>query len=163
MHLKILLVLIQNALHLWRSTIAVYVNRYHHMFWVQISISNVKMIFTMGEHCLHVPPNHYGENNIIVNLTGVSNFTMKGLGNISYNSSEENAIQPSRVITCSCSRKKSGILFYKLNDITSRIQQLKIVEQQLCFQIQQKQISLQCMCTYILWLIWYQTHKNTYE
>ena len=76
--------------------------------------SNVKMIFAMGEHCLRVP-NDYGES--IVNLTEISNFTMKGLGNISYNMSEEGAIQPSSVITCSCSQKKSGILFYKSNTI----------------------------------------------
>ena len=77
--------------------------------------SNVKMIFATGEHCLHVPPNDYGES--IVNLTEMSNFTMKGLGNISYNTSEEGAIQPSSVITCSCSQNKSGILFYKSNTI----------------------------------------------
>ena len=77
--------------------------------------SNVKIIFASGSHCLHVPPNNYGEN--VVNLTGVSNFTMKGLGNVSYNASEEGATQPSSVITCSCSQKKSGILFYKSNTI----------------------------------------------
>ena len=77
--------------------------------------SNVTVIFAMGEHCLHVPPNDYGEN--IMNMTGVSNFTMKGLGNISYNPSEEGAIQPSSVITCSCSQNGSAILFYKSNAI----------------------------------------------
>ena len=70
---------------------------------------NVEMVFTMGNHCLS--PSADGET--IVNITGVSNFTMKGLGNISYNPSEEGAIQPSSVITCSCSQKKSGILFFK--------------------------------------------------
>ena len=33
--------------------------------------SDVKIIFANGSHCLHVPPNNYGEN--VVNLTGVSN------------------------------------------------------------------------------------------
>ena len=75
------------------------------------------MIFAMGKHCLHVCPNGYGES--IMNLIGVSNFTMKGLGNVSYNPSEEGAIQPSSVIRCSCSqnKSKSGILFYKSNTV----------------------------------------------
>jgi hypothetical protein len=42
---------------------------------------------------------------------------MIGLGRVSYNSSEEGAIQPSSVITCSCSQNKSGILFYKSDAI----------------------------------------------
>ena len=78
-------------------------------FYIQNSgryfIGNVEMVFTMGDHCLS--PSADGET--IINITGVSNFTMKGLGNISYNPSEEGAIQPSSVITCSCSRNKSGI------------------------------------------------------
>ena len=75
--------------------------------------SNVKMLFTMGSHCLPPPP----DGPTVVNVTGVSNFTMKGLGNISYNASEEGATQPSSVITCSCSQNKTGILFYKSNTI----------------------------------------------
>ena len=75
--------------------------------------SNVEMVFTKGSHCL-LPSPHAAP---VVNLTGVSNFIMKGLGNISYNSSEEGAVQPSSVITCSCSQNKSGILFYKSNAI----------------------------------------------
>ena len=75
--------------------------------------SNVEMVFTKGSHCLPPPP--HGAP--VVNLTRVSNFTMKGLGDISYNSSEEGAVQPSSVITCSCSQNKSGILFYKSNAI----------------------------------------------
>ena len=67
--------------------------------------SNVEMVFTKGSHCLPPPP--HGAP--VVNFTRVSNFTMKGLGRISYNSSEEGAIQPSSVITCSCSQNKSGI------------------------------------------------------
>jgi hypothetical protein len=84
--------------------------------------SNVEMVFAKGIHCLSPPP--HGAP--VVNLTGVSNFTMIGLGNISYNSSEEGAIQPSSVITCSCSQNKSGILFYKSNAI--RIENLTIEE-----------------------------------
>ena len=75
--------------------------------------SNVEMVFMEGSHCLPPPP--HGAP--VVNLTGVSNFTMKGLGDIFYNSSEEGAVQPSSVITCSCSQNKSGILFYKSNAI----------------------------------------------
>ena len=67
--------------------------------------SNVKMIFTMGSHCLPLPP----DGATVVNVTGVSNFTMKGLGDVSYNVSEEGATQPSSVITCSCSQNKTGI------------------------------------------------------
>ena len=78
--------------------------------------SNVEMVFTKGSHCLPPPP-HGAPELAVVNLTGVSNFTMKGLGRISYNSSEEGAVQPSSVITCSCSQNKSGILFYKSNAI----------------------------------------------
>ena len=76
-------------------------------------IYNAKMMFTMGNHCL--PPLPNGET--VVNISGVSNFTMIGLGNVSYNPSEEGAVQPSSVITCSCSQRKSGILFYKSNTI----------------------------------------------
>ena len=76
-------------------------------------INNVKMMFVMGSHCLSPPPD--GET--VINITGVSNFTMKGLSQISYNPSEEGAIQPSSVISCSCSQKKSGILFYKSTEI----------------------------------------------
>ena len=86
-------------------------------FYIQNSgryfIDNVEMVFTMGDHCLS--PSADGET--IINITGVSNFTMKGLGNISYNPSEEGAIQPSSVITCNCSRNKSGILFFKSSGI----------------------------------------------
>ncbi|MCG8620486.1 MAG: hypothetical protein MJE68_00620, partial [Proteobacteria bacterium] len=46
------------------------------------------------------------------------NFTMKGLGKITYNPSEEGAIHSSSVIACSChGEKRSGILFYKSNTI----------------------------------------------
>ena len=75
--------------------------------------SNVEMMFAMGNHCLS--PSADGAT--VINVTGVSNFTMKGLGNVSYNPSEEGAVQPSSVITCSCSHSKSGILFYKSNMI----------------------------------------------
>ena len=75
--------------------------------------SNVRMVFTMGNHCLPLPP----DGAPVINVTGVSNFTMKGLGNVSYNPSEEGAIQPSSVITCSCSQNKSGIMFYKSSAI----------------------------------------------
>jgi hypothetical protein len=51
---------------------------------------------------------------------------MIGLGGISYNSSEEGAIQPSSVISCSCSQNKSGILFYKSSAI--HIENLTIEE-----------------------------------
>ena len=77
--------------------------------------SNVKMIFAVEEHCLHALPNDHSEN--IVNLTGVSNFTMKGLGNVTNDQSEEGSVQPSSVITCSCSQNKSAILFYKSQTI----------------------------------------------
>ena len=93
-------------------------------FYVQCAskylTSNVEMMFTKGSHCLPPPP--HGAP--VVNLTRVSNFTMKGLGDISYNSSEEGAVQPSSVITCSCDQNKSGILFYKSNAI--RIETLTI-------------------------------------
>ena len=82
--------------------------------------SNVKMIFSMGNHFLSPPP----EGTTVVNVTGVSNFTMKGLGDVLYNASEEGATQPSSVITCSCSQNKTGILFYKSNTI--RIESLTI-------------------------------------
>ena len=84
--------------------------------------SNVEMVFTKGSHCL--PPSPHGAP--VVNLTRVSNFKMKGLGRISYNSSEEGAIQPSSVITCSCSQNKSAILFYRSNTI--HIENLTIEE-----------------------------------
>ena len=71
------------------------------------------MMFATGNHCFS--PSADGAT--VVNVSRVSNFTMKGLGNISYNPSEEGAIQPSSVITCSCSKNKSGILFYKSNTI----------------------------------------------
>ena len=74
---------------------------------------SVEMVFMMGNHCLSPPPDGVA----VINVTGVSNFTMKGLGNISYNPSEEGAIQPSSVITCSCSQNKSGILFFKSSTI----------------------------------------------
>ena len=44
-----------------------------------------------SNHCL--PPST--SDAALINVTGVSNFTMKGLGNISYNQSEEGAIYPS--------------------------------------------------------------------
>ena len=75
--------------------------------------SNVKMLFTTGSHCLLLPP----DSATVVNVTGVSNFTMKGLGDVSYNASEEGATQPSSVITCSCSQNKTRILFYRSNTI----------------------------------------------
>ena len=84
--------------------------------------SNVEMVFTKGSHCL--PPPLHGAP--VVNLTGVSNFKMKGLGRISYNSSEEGTVQPSSVITCSCGQNKSGILFYRSNTI--HIENLTIEE-----------------------------------
>ena len=71
--------------------------------------SNTKMVFTEGNHCLSQPPGGV----TVVNVTGISNFTMKGLGNVSYEASEEGAIKPSSIITCSCHQNKSGILFYK--------------------------------------------------
>ena len=75
--------------------------------------SNVRLMFSTGNHCL--PPS--ADSAGIVNVTGISNFAMIGLGNVSYNLSEEGAVQPSSVITCSCSHTKSGILFYKSNTI----------------------------------------------
>ena len=86
--------------------------------------SNMKMVFTMGNHCLITPSD--GSAPLLVNLTGVSNFSMIGLGNISYNPSEEGSVHPSSVITCSCSQNKrlSAILFYKSNTI--RIENLTI-------------------------------------
>ena len=75
--------------------------------------SNVEIVFTVGNHCLSPPPGSAA----VVNLTGVSNFTMKGLGNVTYNVLEEGATQPSSVIACSCSQTKSAILFYKSNTI----------------------------------------------
>jgi hypothetical protein len=72
------------------------------------------LIFTDGRH--YLPPPSDGET--VINITGVSNFTMKGLGKISYNPSEEGAIQPSSVIACSChGGNRSGILFYKSSAI----------------------------------------------
>ena len=82
--------------------------------------SNVNMVFTVGNHCLPPPP----DGTPVVSVIGVSNFTMKGLGSVSYNPSEEGAIQPSSVITCSCSQNKSGILFHKSNAI--RIESLTV-------------------------------------
>ena len=75
--------------------------------------NNTMLIFTDGAHCLSPPP----EGETAINITAVSNFTMKGLGNSSYNPSEEGAIHPSSVITCSCHGQRSGILFYKSNTI----------------------------------------------
>ena len=75
--------------------------------------SNIETVFTTGDHCLSPPPG----SSVVVNLTEISNFTMKGLGNVSYNVSEEGATQPSSVITCGCSQNKSAILFYKSNAI----------------------------------------------
>ena len=75
--------------------------------------NNTKMIFTEGTHCLHHPPG----NSTVVNVTGVTNFTMRGLGTVSYNSLEEGATQPSSIISCKCSQNRSGILFYKSNTI----------------------------------------------
>ena len=75
--------------------------------------SNIEMMFATGNHCLS--PSADGAT--VVNVSGVSTFTMKGLGSISYNASEEGAIQSSSVITCSCSQNKSGLLFYKSNTI----------------------------------------------
>ena len=76
--------------------------------------NNTMLIFTDGRHCL--PPPSGGET--VINITGVSNFTMKGLGKITYNPSEEGAIHSSSVIACSChGEKRSGILFYKSNSI----------------------------------------------
>ena len=75
--------------------------------------SNVRMMFTAGNH--YLPSSADGTT--IFNVSGVSNFTMKGLGNISYNLLEEGAVQPSSVITCGYSQNKSGILFHKSNTI----------------------------------------------
>ena len=71
------------------------------------------MVFAAGNHCLSQPLS----GATVVNVTGISNFTIKGLGNISYDTSEEGAIKPSSVITCSCHQNKSGLLFYKSKNI----------------------------------------------
>ena len=78
--------------------------------------NNTVLIFTKGTHYLPLPP----DGATVVNVTGVSNFTMKGLGDVSYDASEEGATQPSSVISCNCHgnyTQRSGILFYKSNSI----------------------------------------------
>lgn len=80
----------------------------------QYFTNNTEMVFTEGTHCLRPPSNITA----VINVTGIFNFTMKGLGTVSYNSKEEGATQPSSVISCNCSSPdKSGIFFYKSNSI----------------------------------------------
>ena len=82
--------------------------------------SNTEMIFTAGTHRIHLPP----DGAPVVNITGVSNFSMIGLGPVSNNSSEEGASQPSSIISCNNQLNRGGILFYKSNTI--RIENLTI-------------------------------------
>ena len=85
--------------------------------------NNTKMIFMAGTHHLHLPHN----STPVVNITGISNFSMIGHGNVTFNQSEEDAPLPSSIISCSYSstnQPRNGILFYKTNAI--RIENLTI-------------------------------------
>ena len=78
--------------------------------------TNTVMIFTPGKHQLNVPPDGVP----VVNVTGVSDFTMIGQGDVTYNASEDGAPSPNSTILCNSNGRnnpRNGILFYKANAI----------------------------------------------
>ena len=81
----------------------------------QYFTNNTVMVFTAGKHQLPLPPR---ADMPVVNVTGITNFSMIGNGTINY--SEERAPLPSSIILCNyndTNQPRNGILFYKTNAI----------------------------------------------
>ena len=82
--------------------------------------NNTKMLFTAGIHDLPLPP---GAQSPVVNVTGISNFSMIGIGAVNYSQipSDEGSPLPSSAILCSTpkyiNQPRNGILFYKTSTI----------------------------------------------
>ena len=80
-------------------------------------INNTEMIFTKGSHHLGLPsPN----GPPVVNVSGVTNFTMKGLGLVKRNKSEGGTPLPTSIITCKyhhSNKPRNGILFHTSSEI----------------------------------------------
>ena len=80
--------------------------------------SNTIVVFTSGRHCLEWPQGRNEDK--VVNVTRISNFSMIGHGAVSLSSDplDEGTPQPSSTISCRCSQEGwSGLLFYKSNSI----------------------------------------------
>ena len=82
----------------------------------QYFTNNTVMYFTAGKHRLPLPTT---ANTPVVNVTGISNFSMIGSSVVHYNMSEEGAPLPSSIISCNYSNNqpRNGILFYKTSVI----------------------------------------------
>ena len=82
--------------------------------------NNTKMLFAAGTHELPLPP---GPQSPVVNVTGISNFSMIGIGAVKYSKipSDEGSPLPSSAIMCSSpkyiNQPRNGILFYKTSTI----------------------------------------------
>ena len=89
--------------------------------------NNTKMLFTAGIHDLPMPP---GAQSPVVNVTGISNFSMIGIGPVRYSKipSDEGSPLPSSTILCSVHKNinepRNGILYHKTSAI--RIENLTI-------------------------------------
>ena len=82
--------------------------------------NNTKMLITAGTHELPLP--HNGHPLVtVVNVTGISNFSMIGIGPVRYSKipSDEGSPLPSSTILCSVHKDKprNGILFHKTSAI----------------------------------------------
>ncbi len=93
------------------GTLSYYVQNVSYYF-----TNNTVMNFTPGQHQLKLPSG--GQS--VVNMTGISNFTMIGQGDVVYNESEEGAPLPNSTILCDSNdenKPRNGILFYKADGI----------------------------------------------
>ena len=78
--------------------------------------NNTVMVFTSGQHRLSLSP----DGAPVVNVTGVSHFSMIGRGAVMYDMSNDGAPLPKSTISCSSGNEnqpQNGILFYKTNAI----------------------------------------------
>ena len=85
--------------------------------------NNTKMLFTEGTHYLPMPSNAQSAD--VVNVTGISNFSMLGMGAVKY--SLDGSPLPSSVISCiiqATDEPRNGIFFHKTSAI--RIENLTI-------------------------------------
>ena len=76
--------------------------------------NNTKMLFTAGTHDLPLPP---GPQSPVVNVTGISNFSMIGIGPVRYSKipSDEGSPLPSSTIL---NESRNGYYFTKLVQLT---------------------------------------------
>ena len=81
-------------------------------------VNNTQVLFTAGTHLLPLPSDNETQ---VINVTGITNFSMIGLGEVEI-SEEEGAPLPTSIISCNVTQDnndqvRNGILFYKSSGI----------------------------------------------